>query len=560
MPVVRSSEEKKKKKKKRGAPRSAAMRPLLLLAALCAAHAAVYSFDVLVYGATPCGVLAAVAAAAEDAALRVALLDPRALVGGAMAGGLAVTDTGTDARVIGGRARQFFEQVSLHYGGAPGSAQFTFEPKVAESIFRNHFLAGEPGVRLFSGARLVSAAKSGARIDNVTTATGDIFAVRALVDASYEGWLLPLAGVDFVWGREPAAQYNESAGGVLDTVAHPGVYNVQPALFEGASPFWPNGSVLPLVQAEAPGPLGAGDKRTQAYMYRVTTTAVAGAFLQPWPRPAGYDPARYELYARVLRARGPGAAILGPCANLPNGKCDANSQYFDQTGPGWSWDYPGAVARGDWAAQEAVWAAYRDLQLGLAYFLQNDPSVPAAQRAAMGTFGLPLDEYASAPVPGFPPQLYVREALRMLGDFVLTQADREVAVTKPDSVGMGAYTIDAIPVSRFPRRSAAGAWGTALEGGMQAPSFLTPGLPPFEIPYRALLPRRAQATNLLVPGALSASHVAFCAVRLEPTWMVLGESAGVAAAAALRQGAAVQDVDVPALQARLRALGQVLSQ
>ena len=534
--------------------------PLLLSALLVpTAHAALFEFDVLVYGATPCGVLAADAAAFENATSRVALLDPRALVGGCMAGGLANTDTGDDKRVIGGRAGKFFQQVALHYGGAPGSAQYTFEPKVAEAIFRDFFLASKPNLRLFSGARIVGVGKEGARIANVTTAAGDVFAARAFIDASYEGWLLPLAGVDFTWGREPASQYNESAGGVADVVGHPGVYTVQPPLFEGADPFWANGTLLPLLTPN-PGPLGSGDNRTQAYMYRVTTTAVPGAFLQPWPRPAGYDPARYELFARVLRAKGPGARLLGACANLPRGKCDSNSQYFDQPGPGFSWDYPAAVARGDWAAQEAVWAAYRDLQLGLAYFLQNDPGVPAAQREAMGAFGLPLDEYATAPVPGFPPQLYVREALRMVGDFVLTQADREVALTKPDSVGMGSYTIDVIPVSRFARRNATtGAWGAALEGGIQAPSFLTPGLAPFELPYRALLPRRAQATNLLVPGALSASHLGFCAVRLEPTWMVLGESAGVAAAEALRGGVAVQDVDVAALQARLRALGQVLS-
>ena len=546
---------------------------LFFLAAVCAAAAAAAApavpVDVLVYGATPCGVLAADAAAAEDPRLRVALLDPRALVGGAMAGGLGNTDVGSDARVFGGRTRKFFEQVAAAYGGAPGSAQYTFEPHVAEAIFRDYFLASKPNLTLYSSTRIVAvatepdaAAGAGARrIANVTTAGGAVFAPRVLIDASYEGFLLPLAGVSFAFGREPAAQYNESAAGVSDVVAHPGVYTVQPALFAAVDPHWPDGSLLPLLQAP-PGALGTGDNRTQAYMFRVVTTAVPGKFLQPWPRPSRYNATQFELFRRLQAARSDTRALLGPCSNLPNGKCDSNSQYFDQQGPGFSWDYPAAVAAGDWAAQEAIWANHRDFQLGLAYFLQNEPSLPPAVRASMGAFGLPLDEFPLAsgtPVAGFPPQLYVRETLRMVSDFVLTQADRETAVNKSDSVGMGCYSIDALPVTRFARFNASAARNeTALEGGIQAPAFLPRDLPPFQLPYRALVPPRAQATNLLVPGALSASHMAFCAVRIEPAWMVLGESAGVAAAAAAAAAVAVQDLDVIALQARLRQLGQVL--
>jgi hypothetical protein len=528
-----------------------------------------YDVDVLVYGATPGGVLAADAAAGEaGGALRVALLDPRALVGGCMAGGLANTDVGSDARVLGGRTRSFFQRVSAAYGGAGNASQYTFEPKVAEAIFRDYFLASKPNLALHSSTRIVRvdaepAPGGGRRLARLHTAAGAAFTARVVVDASYEGFLLPLANVSFAYGREPAAQYGERAGGVSGTAGVPGAYTVQPQLFAGVDPFVgaPGGAVLPLVQAQPPGPLGSGDARTQAYMYRVTTTAVPGAFLQPWPRPPAYNASQFELFRRLVAARN-GSHVLGACSNLPRGKCDSNSQYFDQSGPGFSWDYPRAVAAGDWAAQQAVWDAHRDFQLGLAYFLQNDPALPPAVRANMGTFGLPLDEYplsTGTPVAHFPPQLYVRETLRMVSDFVLTERDRVTDLAKPDSIGMGDYTIDVLPVSRFPLRNAStGAWGTALEGGVQAPSFLTPGLPPFQIPYRAIVPRRAEAVNLLVPGALSASHLGFCAVRVEPAWMVLGESAGVAAALAAGSGGAVQDVDVPALQARLRELGQVL--
>ena len=545
---------------------------LVLLLLSSALSQPITDVDILVYGATPCGVMAADAAAGESPLLRVALLDPRALVGGCMAGGLANTDKGDDTRVIGGRALKFFQRVSAAYGGAPGSVQYTFEPKVAEGIFRNYFLASKPNLTLHSNTRIVSAAATaspsgGRRLVSVTTSTGSIFSAKYFIDCSYEGWLLPLANISYTYGREPAAQYNESAAGVTSPSGVPGAYTVQPQLFAGVSPFVgaPGGSVLPLVQAQPPGPLGSGDSRTQAYMFRMTTTAVPGAFLQPWPRPASYNASLYELFRRVLAAKG--GHLLGPCSNLPNGKCDSNSQYFDQTGPGFSWDYPPAVAAGDWAAQQAVWDSYRDFQLGLAYFLQTDPLLPPAVRGNMSTFGLPLDEYplasGSPGVAHFPPQLYVREALRMVSDFVLTQADRTTHTSKPDSIGMGDYTIDVLPVSRYPQRNAStGEYGTAMEGGLQAPSFLTPGLPPFQLPYRAILPPRAQADNVLVPGALSASHLGFCAVRLEPAWMVLGESAGVAAAAAAaaaaKGGGAVQDVSVPELQARLRELGQVL--
>jgi hypothetical protein len=539
---------------------------LLLLSLATAQQQQQLDFDVLVYGATPAGVLAADAAAGEDSRLRVALLDPRALVGGCMAGGLANSDTGTVKAVIGGRARKFFEQVNATYGGA---FMWAFEPKVAEAIFRGYFLASKGNVALYSSTRIVSVSTapspSGRRLTSVTVANGTVYSAKVFVDASYEGFLLPLAKVSSTFGREPASQYNESAAGVTDTVARPGVYTVQPQLFAGANPRWANGTLLPLVQAQPPGAIGSGDNRTQAYMFRLTTTGVPGKFLQPWPLPARYDPAQYELFRRVLaaaEARAEGGAafllhdIISNCTNLPHGKCDQNSQFFDQTGPGFSWDYPAALLAGDWDAQVGVWGRYRDFQLGLIFFLQNDPGVPAGVRARMGTFGLPLDEYPTSsgtPVAGFPPQLYVREALRMVSDFVLTAADRETALHKNDSIGMGSYSIDVIPVSRFARGDA-----TVMEGGIQAPSFLPPTLPPFQIPYRAIIPRQSEATNLLVPGALSASHLAFCAVRLEPTWMVLGESAGVAAARAVAAEVDVQALDVPALQARLRQLGQVL--
>lgn len=217
--------------------------------------------------------------------------------------------------------------------------------------------------------------------------------------------------------------------------------------------------------------------------------------------------------------------------------------------------YPPAVARADWVAQEGVWGQHRDWQLGLFFFLSSDPRLPQSVRDSAYDFGLPLDEHVAC--GSFPCQLYVREALRMQSDFVLTQHDVSDDVSQTDSVGRGAYTIDTMHAWCFPDPRDAAA-SILCEGGMQSPSFLNKTLVPFQIPLRALVPKRSECTNMLVPVALSSSHVAFNSVRLEPTWMTLGESAGVAAAMAARADVDMQDLDVPALQARLWALGQIL--
>jgi hypothetical protein len=373
------------------------------------------------------------------------------------------------------------------------------------------------------------------------------------LDATYEGLALPLTGASFTWGREAPQVYNESVAGVTQPCGDvsPGhVYTCQPQVFAGVRAAWPNGTLLQGV-TPPPGPAWTGDNRTQSYNFRVTLTTNASN-LVPFPRPEGYDPSAYELFRRyiALHEITNASKLLGG-TRLPHEKYDDNNQMTDWVGE--SWAYPPAIAAQNQTAQDAVWSRHTTLAQGFFYFLATDPGLPAALRESMRTWGLPADEFLNS--GHWPPSLYVREALRLVGDFVLSQADREVSLTKQDSIGMGAYSVDVLPLSQF-----ASINGTVeREGGIQAPSFLPPSLPPFEIPYRALVPRRSELSNLIVPVALSASHVAFCAVRLEPTWMVIGESAGVAAARAAAEGVAVQDLDVPALQVRLRQLGQVLS-
>ena len=527
--------------------------------------AASLTADVVVYGSTPAGVMAAVAAAREGAS--VLLLDPRATpVGGMMSGGLANTDIGTTTAVLGGLTRAFFEANCAHYypSKAP-CAFFNFEPHVAEQIFLGPSFLGNASlpITVSLASRLTSIRKVGATIISGVTLAGDLIDGRYWIDATYDGALLAIAGVSSAFGRESNETYGESVAGVLPephynaTPAEP--FTSQGQLWTGLSPFWPNGSTIPLV-TPPPGPVGSGDDRLQAWNVRITLTNDTANMVQPWPRPASYDPASFELLRRYVAMRNAtvfehtglccGGTLPAPPGAPFRSKFDVNSQRLDFQGL--NWGYAQAVQTNDFAAQERILQAHRDFTLGAYYFLQNDPALPASMRASMSDFGLPLDEHVAC--GHLPCQVYVREALRMVSDFVLTQADVETAVNKSDSVGMGAYSIDVMHGSTYADAAA----GILQEGGMQAPSFLPKNLVPFQVPLRALLPRRAEATNLLVPVALSASHVAFCAVRLEPTWTVLGESAGVAAALAARTGCDVQDIDVAALQARQRAVGQVL--
>jgi hypothetical protein len=537
-----------------------ALLPLLLaLLALAGSSAAPLDFDVIVYGATPAGVLAATAAAAEGA--RVALLEPRGLVGGAISGGLCTTDTGTTTAVLGGRTRQFFQQAAAHYHHPAGTSLYSFEPHVAEGIFQEYFLAPQrPRLQLLLNARIASLALSGARITGALLANGSALTAAVFIDASYEGWLLPMAAVDFTWGREANTTLGERAAGVLPPLnptwspAHP--YVAQHQLHP---PVRPASAATPLLTPPAPAPVGAGERTTmQAYAFRTTLTTNASNMLQPWPRPLDYDPARFEL-VRAAIAQGNLTQfqdIVGLGGALPNEKYDNNNHGFGQF-PGLSWPYPAAVAAQDWAAQEAVWDAHRSAYLGLFYFLATDPALPPGFAEGSRRIGLPLDEHTAS--GHFPGALYVREALRLQGDYIFTQQSCEGGERHADSIGMGSYSIDIMHHTRFLDPDS----GLAVEeGGMQAPSFLNASVAPFEVSYRALVAKRGQGVNLLVPVALSSSHIGFNAVRLEPTWMVLGESAGVAAAQLARNasaGASVQDLDVGVLVQRLAELGQVLT-
>jgi hypothetical protein len=468
--------------------------------------------DVVVYGSTAAGVAAAVAAAAAGA--RTRLVEPGRHVGGMVSGGLSWTDVG-DASVVRGFPLRFYSAVAEHYD-APLWAVKGPEPHVAERLLESFLDA------------------AGVEVELETPEPGE---AAVYVDASYEGDLLPRFGVPYAVGRESRALYGERWAG-RQPAYRPGKHNFDVLL----SPFADDGSLLPLVRepeldGESPAErLGDGDGGLQAYGYRVCLTDRPQNRL-PLEQPQGYDPARFELLRRYLDAAGErlrAGDLLGLVADLlPNGKCDVNSigpfslNLLDGSNRG----YPD----GDAETRRSIAADHLDYARSFLWFLATDEDVPAHVRDEVARWGPCADEFEDT--GGWPHQLYVRDGRRLLGAHVLTEHDLLEARPQPDAVAQGSYNIDIREVERT--------WRLLPEYVPQPAVFnegyLSVPVPPYPIPYRALTPRREDAENLLVPVCLSASHVAFGSVRMEPTLMMLGEAAGAAAADCARRGVAVQE-------------------
>jgi hypothetical protein len=471
--------------------------------------------DVAVYGATPCGVMAAAAARAAGAA--TVLVEPGAHVGGMVSGGLSWTDVG-NTRVLGGSARGFYEDVARHYGVPLWSVKGP-EPHVAELLLER-------------------------RLDGVDVRLGerDLPDAAVLVDASYEGDLLPRLRVPYAVGRESRELYGERWAG-RQPAYRPGKHNFAALV----SPFADDGSLLPHIRApevdERGWPaerLGEGDGGLQAYAFRVCLTD-RPANRVPFPEPDGFDPSELALLERYLEVV-PGTSLLGLVPDLlPNGKCDVNSigPFSLNVLDGSNRDY----LDGD---RDAVRAHHLRYTQALLWFL-------AESRPDVARWGLCADEFTDT--GGWPHQLYVRDARRLLGEYVLREQDLVEARPQPDTVALGSYNIDLREIERTWRYLPEYERTPAVfnEG------YLSVAVPPYPIPYRSLVPRREDAGDLIVPLCLSASHVAFGSVRMEPTLMLLGQAAGVAAAQAARRGVALQDVDVALLQRDLRDAGQVLA-
>jgi FAD-dependent oxidoreductase family protein len=505
--------------------------------------------EVAVYGATAAGVCAAVAAAEQGA--QVVLLEPGQHVGGMTSGGLGYTDLG-DPRVLGGAAARFRQAVADHYGVPPGHWAGP-EPHVAEAVLTGWL--ERAGVQLRRGERLVGAEVEHGRIAALRTATGTEVRAGVYVDAGYEGDLLAAAGVPTAVGREGRDTYGEELAGRQELL--PGKHTMPPWISpfvddpEGRTP----GTLLPQVKPEPLAPVGAGDGGVMAYGYRACLSS--GPDRRPFTRPDDYDEAYWELgrrlfhhWAREGRTVRAGD-LLGLTPNLPGGKCDANSlgPFSLNVLDGSAWDYPAA----DEPRREEIRAHHRRHTRGLLHFLASDPAVPVGVRRELAGWGWPSDEFGDT--DGLPHQLYVREARRMVGDLVLTEHDLRHPRRQPDTVALGSYHLDVREVQR--------GWRWVHEHPDPVAMVVTEGyfsvrVPPYPIPYRALVPAERHCTNLLVPVCVSASHVAFSSLRMEVQYQMLGQAAGTAAALAVRGATEVQHVDVAELQRRLRAAGAVL--
>ena len=499
------------------------------------------AFDVVVYGGTAGGVMAAYSAAREG--LQVALLEPTRHIGGMVSGGLSWTDTGKK-EVIGGYALDFYRRVGRYYEMSRYGQEIAWvhEPHVAEEIFRK--MLAEAHVAVLTGQRLREkdgVKKDGAAVREIAMEDGSTFTAAIFIDSSYEGDLMAQAGVSYTVGREAASQYGESLAGVRgETPKHQFTVNIKARD--------QSGRLLPEIFPAPPGPPGTADKKVQAYNFRLCFSDDPQNQVR-FARPERYDAHRYELLARLLKARteAEGAApkldtLMKP-DRIANHKADVNNNgAFSTDYLGGSWDYPDATYR----RREEIWQEHKNYIAGFLYFLANDPRVPAATQQEINGWGLCKDEFADN--GNWPYQLYIREARRMVGGFVMTQKDLQTELTKPDPIGMGSYNSDSHNVERIV--TAAGF--VRNEGDMQVP------VEPYQIPYRIMVPKRGEAANLLVPVAFSASHVAYSSVRMEPQYMILGQAAGVAAKLAIESRRDVQDIDTAELTTRLRKRGAVM--
>jgi len=490
-------------------------------------------YDVVVYGGTSAGVVAAVQTHRLDKTAIIIEASPH--LGGLSSGGLGATDIGNKA-AIGGISREFYKRLGKHYGN---DENWTFEPHVAEATFEA--MIAEAKVPVVRGERLElknGVTKEDGAITAIRMESGKEYRGKVFIDATYEGDLMAEAGVPYHVGRESNATYGETLNGVQ---VKQGIYHqFEVPIDPYVTPGDPSSGLLPHIQAEGPGEEGSGDHRVQAYCFRMCLTNNPENRL-PFPKPANYNANEFELLLRYLNAGH--WTVMNLSKSMPNMKTDTNNKgAFATDFIGGNYDYPD----GDYATRERIIQAHRDYQQGLMYFLANDPRVPKAVHDEMQQWGLPKDEFKA--YGGWPHQLYIREARRMISDYVMTEMNCTGERTVDDSVSLAAYTMDSHHVQRYVQD------GRVLnEGDVQVGGFA-----PYPIAYRSIRPKKEDCTNLFVPVCLAASHIAYGSIRMEPVFMILGESAATAATMAIDGGMAVQDIDVAALQERLRKDGQIL--
>lgn len=490
--------------------------------------------DVCIYGATAAGVIAAYTA--KKMGKTVVLIEPGGHLGGMTSGGLGYTDIG-NKYAITGLSRDFYRRIGKHYGKFE---QWTFEPSVAKKYLQQYL--DEAGIKVIYQNRVISAVKSGAEIKSIVlenslkpdAKTNQTVSAKVFIDCTYEGDLMAKAGVSYAVGREANSDYNETIDGVQLMKGHQLPDGIDPYKIAGK----PESGLLWGVSPAKLEPNGTGDKKVQAYNYRICLTSDPNNMV-PITKPEGYDVSHFELLARLI-AKQPERKTLNDYfiwSKMPNNKTDINNRNgFSTDMIGMNHDYPDA----DYKRRAEIIRAHETYTKGLLYFFGHDPRVPAELREAMLKWGYPKDEYVET--GNWSPQLYVREARRMIGSYVMKQANCEGKEVVKDGVGMAAYTMDSHNIQRIVVNGMAKNEGNVEIGGFG----------PYPIAYGSLVPKEKECTNLLVPVCLSATHIAYGSIRMEPVFMVLAQSSAIAAVMAIDSKKSVQQIDIAKLQAKLK--------
>lgn len=535
-------------------------------------------YDIVIYGGTSAGVAAAIQSSRMGKS--VVLIEPTNRIGGLTTGGLGQTDIG-NKQAIGGISREFYENIKKYYDD-PGNwkwekksdymdggqtrteegeaSMWTFEPSAALSVYKT--MMDKEKIKMVYNERLnrVSGVKKvNGKIESITMESGKTFKAKVFLDATYEGDLMAAAGVSYAVGRESNEEYGETLNGVQansinraltgfvskNAFNHNFIPGVDPYVVKGD----PSSGLLPNVN-EKPGLEGEGDKKIQAYCFRMCLTDYPDNRI-PFQKPSNYDEINYELLFRNYEARkGPiremysyGNSLL-PWINssMPNRKTDTNNKFgFSTDYIGRNYDYPEA----SYAEREKIIEDHRNYQMGLMWTLANHPRIPEEVRKEASRWGTTKDEFERA--DGWQQQLYIREARRMISDYVMTQHNCEGLKVAEDAIGMAAYGMDSHNVQRYVDANGF----VQNEGNVEAHGFK-----PYPISYRSLVPKKEECKNLIVPVCVSSTHIAFGSIRMEPVFMVLGQTAATAAALAIDGKSDVQEVPYPILRDRLLKDGQ----
>lgn len=495
-------------------------------------------YDIVIYGGTSAGVIAAYSA--HMMGKSVLLIEPGEHLGGLSAGGLGETDIG-NKHAVTGLSRDFYRRLGTHYGNLE---KWRFEPHVAEKTFHDYIR--EANVEVFYKYRIIDVEKEGTAIQSITLEnsekpdpkTNKSIKGKIFLDCTYEGDLMARTGVSYRVGREDNSEYNETYNGVQLRNKNQIPDSIDPYIIPGDS----TSGLIYGINPEPLAPSGSGDNKVQAYNFRLCMTNDTSNFI-PVTRPKNYDSTRYEILARILEHyddkgwKQPIWAFYMRIMPMPNNKTDINNKGgFSTNLIGASWEYPEA----SYEKRKEIIQAHEDHVKGFLWFMGNDPRVPEHVKEQILEWGWAADEFVDN--DHFPHQIYVREARRMVGEYVMTEHHCLGKETIKDGIAMGAYNMDSHNTQRV-----------VVNGMVKNEGDIQIHLPgPYDISYRSITPKREECTNLLVPVCISATHIAFGSIRMEPVFMMLGQSAAMAASMAIDNNTSVQEIDIPALQETLQ--------